>query len=46
VLVGLGATERVEILRIHWLSGKVEEWKNPPIDRYMILKEGAAPESK
>ncbi len=46
VLVGLGASDRVEALRVHWLSGKVEEWKNPPIDRYIILKEGASPEIK
>jgi hypothetical protein len=46
VLVGLGADDHVETLRVYWLSGKVEEWKNPRLDRYIILKEGAAPEIK
>jgi hypothetical protein len=46
VLVGLGMDDRAETLRVTWPSGKVEEWKNPPLDRYLILKEGASPEIK
>lgn len=44
VLAGLGGAERVEAVRIHWPSGRSEEWKNPPINRYLILKEGMAPQ--
>ncbi len=46
VLAGLGASSRVEAVRVHWPSGKVEEWKDPPVDRYVTLKEGASPEIK
>lgn len=46
VLAGLGASSRVEAVRVYWPSGKVEEWKNPPVDRYVTLKEGASPEIK
>lgn len=40
VLVGIGSSERVEAIRVHWPTGGVEEWKNPPIDRYLTLREG------
>jgi len=43
VLAGLGNSSRVEVVRIYWPSGKIEEWKDPPIDRYITLKEGASP---
>lgn len=46
VLAGLGKSNRVEAVRVHWPSGKIEEWKDPPIDRYVTLKEGASPEIK
>jgi hypothetical protein len=46
VLAGLGASSGVETVRVHWPSGKVEEWKDPPVDRYVTLKEGASPEIK
>jgi hypothetical protein len=46
VLAGLGASSRVEAVRVHWPSGNVEEWKDPPVDRYITLKEGASPEIK
>ena len=46
VLAGLGQSDRVESVRVHWLSGKVEEWKNPPINRYLALKEGTSPRVK
>jgi hypothetical protein len=42
VLVGLGSAERVEAVRVHWPEGGVEEWKNPQINRYLTLKEGAS----
>jgi hypothetical protein len=46
VLVGLGSADRVEMVRVNWPSGKIEEWKNPPVDRYVTLLEGASPEIK
>ncbi|HEX8846701.1 MAG TPA: CRTAC1 family protein [Pyrinomonadaceae bacterium] len=42
VLVGLGNAERVEAVRVRWPDGQVEEWKNPPINRYLTLKEGTS----
>ena len=42
VLVGLGSSERVEAVRVRWPDGGVEEWKSPPINRYLTLKEGAS----
>lgn len=42
VLVGLGNAVRVESVRVRWPDGGVEEWKNPPINRYLTLKEGTS----
>ncbi len=46
VLVGIGPAERVESVRVHWPDGSLEEWKAPPIDRYLTLKEGTSIEKK
>jgi enediyne biosynthesis protein E4 len=46
VLVGLGGAERVEAVRVHWPNGIVEEWKAPPVNRYLTLKEGTSAEKK
>ncbi len=46
VLVGLGSSDHVDAVRVHWPSGRIEEWKEPSIDRYITLREGAASESK
>jgi len=46
VLVGLGDISKVEAVRVHWPSGKREEWKSLPIEKYVTLKEGASPEIK
>jgi hypothetical protein len=46
VLVGLGRAERIEAVRVRWPGGMVEEWKAPPINRYLTLKEGTASEKK
>jgi hypothetical protein len=46
VLVGIGSAERVEAIRVRWPDGGVEEWKNPPINRYLTLKEGTSSEKK
>lgn len=42
VLVGIGPSERVEAVRVRWPDGSVEEWRSPPINRYLTLKEGAS----
>lgn len=42
VLVGLGSDTQVDSIRVQWPDGSVEEWKAPLIDRYIILKQGAA----
>ena len=46
ILAGLGKSDRVDAVRVHWPSGKVEEWRDPPVNRYITLKEGASPEIK
>ena len=46
VLVGLGAWDRVRMVRVHWLSGQTEEWPNLPVDRYTTLQEGASKSRK
>jgi hypothetical protein len=46
VLAGLGGSDHVEAVRVTWPSGKTEEWKNPPVNRYITLKQGASPEIK
>jgi enediyne biosynthesis protein E4 len=46
VLVGLGTSDHVDVVRVHWPSGAIEQWKNVPIDRYVTLHEGASPEIK
>jgi hypothetical protein len=42
VLVGLGNASRVKAVRVRWPGDAVEEWKEPIVDRYITLKEGAA----
>ncbi|MFN0119035.1 MAG: ASPIC/UnbV domain-containing protein, partial [Blastocatellia bacterium] len=43
VLAGLATARRVESVTVHWPSGKREEWENPPINRYLTLRENTAP---
>ena len=42
VIFGLAKNEKIEKIRLTWASGKIEEWKNPAINQYLILKEGSA----
>jgi hypothetical protein len=35
VLVGLGQAAQVAAVRVYWPTGKISEWKNPPIGRYL-----------
>ncbi|NKB71668.1 MAG: tetratricopeptide repeat protein [Candidatus Latescibacteria bacterium] len=43
VEMGLGAATKVESLEIRWPSGRVETWRNLPVDQVWVLEEGAAP---
>ena len=40
VLVGLGSATQVELVRVYWPDGSVEEWKELAVDRYTTLKQG------
>jgi hypothetical protein len=42
VLVGINTSERVEAVRVRWPDGSLEEWKSPPINRYLTLKQGVS----
>jgi hypothetical protein len=46
VLAGLGNVAHVEAVRIHWLDGSVEEWKDPLVDRYTTLERGTSGSKK
>ena len=41
VLVGLDGSAEAPSVRVIWPSGRVEEWKDVPIDRYTTLREGS-----
>ena len=38
VLVGLGAANRIQSVRVRWPDGTVEEWKDVAVDKYTTLK--------
>jgi len=38
LLVGLGSATRIEIARVRWPGGTVEEFKNLAVDQYTTLK--------
>ena len=40
VLAGLGPHAAPAAVRVHWASGRVEEWPQVPADRYTTLVEG------
>ena len=39
LLFGLGADTAVEAVRVHWPSGRIEEWRGLPVDTYTTLRE-------
>ncbi|MBI4477045.1 MAG: tetratricopeptide repeat protein, partial [Acidobacteria bacterium] len=41
VLVGLGHAATVRRVRVIWPNGRVEDWTDIPIDRWITLKEGS-----
>ncbi len=44
VLVGLGQSTKVNAIRIHWVSGRTEEWSATALNRYSTLQEGGGKE--
>jgi hypothetical protein len=42
VLVGISNLERIDAVRVRWPDGSLEEWKSPPINRYLVLKQGTS----
>ena len=46
VVAGLGSAVQVEAVRVRWPDGAVDEWKDPRIDQYTTLQEGASPRKK
>jgi hypothetical protein len=46
VVAGLGSANHLEAVRVRWPGGAVEEWKNPPVDQYAALREGAGQRQK
>jgi len=38
---GLGSETEVDSIRVHWLSGSCESWKQTGVDRIVKLREGA-----
>ena len=43
VLFGLGNDGAPQDVRVHWLGGKAEEFRNLAVDRYWVLEAGKAP---
>lgn len=46
VLVGLGPSGDVPRARVIWPDGRIEEWRDLPINRYTTLKEGSGTPAK
>ena len=44
VLFGLGNSTKISGVRVYWQSGRIETWKDIPIDRYTTLREGEGEE--
>jgi hypothetical protein len=42
ILVGLGAADTVDAVRVHWPDGRMEAWNNVEVDRYTTLRQGTA----
>jgi hypothetical protein len=46
VLVGLGSADNVDLIRVHWPDGSVDQWKQARVGQYTTLREGTGPEQK
>ncbi len=40
-ILGIGSAAKIDYVEIRWPSGKIEKLKNPPINRYLKVVEGA-----
>ena len=40
--IGLGQNKHIDRIEIFWSDGRKETYNNPPIDRYLTIKEGTA----
>ena len=40
VLAGLGSGTKVELIRVHWPDGTMEDWKEARVDQYTTLRKG------
>ncbi|HXE79438.1 MAG TPA: FG-GAP-like repeat-containing protein [Vicinamibacterales bacterium] len=40
LVIGLGASERIETLIVHWPSGSIQEFKDVPLNTHLTLVEG------
>jgi hypothetical protein len=40
VLAGLGETTTTPRVRVRWPDGKIEEWRDVPVDRWTTLRQG------
>jgi hypothetical protein len=38
VLVGLGSTSSIALVRVQWPDGRSQEWTDVPLDRYTTLR--------
>ncbi len=43
---GLGAAQRIDLLRIEWPSGAIEEHRDLPARKLLTLREGEAPQAR
>ena len=39
-LIGLGENQTVDVVRVEWPDGMVEEWRDPKLNRYLTLRQG------
>ena len=46
ILAGLGSAGKVDLVRVHWPDGNVEEWKQIPVDQYTTLRQGSGAAKK
>ncbi len=46
ILLGLGDNQGVRAVRVYWPGGRVEEWRDLPIGRYTVLREGSGVTTK
>jgi hypothetical protein len=43
VLVGLGNSTQIEMLKLRWPDGSTTEWRKPVLNRYHTVRQGTVP---